>query len=264
MATTQEHVSIEDIKEGMLFLKDGGASLVIQTSAVNFGLLSEDEQIAIIDSFAQMLNSLSFAIQINIVSRRLDISSYIKLLDKSLSLQTNPLLAQLMINYRTFVQSLIKENEVLDKSFYIAINTSGLEMGMGIKTMEDRIRKVKTILGPRRDQVLRQLGRIGLKSNQLTADQLIKLFYELYNPEYGNTPKPAAPQQVTLNQPVPIEKPTPITNPQPQTPLPPIQPQAASPQPIAPQPPQTPFINPSPNLDRSSRSHPFVVEELKE
>src|SRR5688572_10819095 len=127
MATTQEHISIEDIKDSMILLKDGGASLVIETSAVNFGLLSEEEQIAIIDSFAQMLNSLSFAIQINIVSRRLDISSYIKLLDKSLSLQTNPLLAQLMVNYRSFVQSLIKENEVLDKSFYIAINVSGLE-----------------------------------------------------------------------------------------------------------------------------------------
>ncbi len=263
MATTQEHISIEDIKDEIVLLKDGGASIVIQTSAVNFGLLSEDEQIAIIDSFAQMLNSLSFAIQINIISRRLDISSYIKLLDKSLSLQTNPLLAQLMINYRTFVQSLIKDNEVLDKSFYIGISVSNLEMGIGLKTIEDRIRKIKTILGPRRDQVLRQLGRIGLKSSILNREQLIKLFFELYNPIIGTENKHVTPQEVTLNQPQATINNQPNANlpqmSQPQAPVPiqpAIQPQVATAQSIVNQ-GEVP-------VQSASRNHPFVVEELKD
>lgn len=248
MATTQESIPVEDIKDNILLLKDGGASIVIQTSAVNFGLLSEDEQIAIIDSFAQMLNSLSFAIQINIISRRLDISSYIKLLDKALSLQTNPLLAELMVNYRSFVQSLIKDNEVLDKNFYIGVNVSRLEMGIAYRALDDRLKKAKTILGPRRDQILRQLGRIGLKSNQLSTEQLIKLFYEIYNPKFSEDGKNVTAPAVNLNRP---KTSLPITAPlQTQTPVQP------APAPIAQ--PQTP-----PESDRTNRNHPFVVEELK-
>ncbi len=101
MSTTQSHLSIADIKDDILLLKDGGGAMVMQVNAVNFGLLSQEEQIAIISSFAQMLNSLSFSIQILIRSERLDISSYVTLLSQALAGQANPLLAQIMRGYIT-------------------------------------------------------------------------------------------------------------------------------------------------------------------
>ncbi len=63
-ATTQDHLPIQDITNDLVILKDGSVAMVIKTSAVNFDLLSEREQLAIIDAFAGLLNSLSFAIQI--------------------------------------------------------------------------------------------------------------------------------------------------------------------------------------------------------
>src|SRR3989339_1735962 len=96
MNTTQQHLSIADIKDDILILKNGGGSLVLQVSAVNFGLLSDREQIAIISAFAQMLNSLSFSIQIVIYSERLNISSYLTLLEKAQLAQTNPLLSRMI------------------------------------------------------------------------------------------------------------------------------------------------------------------------
>src|SRR3989344_3219639 len=179
---TQSHILISEIKEGVALLKDGGAVIVLKVSAVNFGLLSGEEQMAIIGSFAQMLNSLSFAIQIVILSKRLDISSYIALLDKELKLQTNPLLAQTMVRYRQFVQSLIKENEVLDKSFYVAVPVSRLELSVGVLKGDELLKKAKTKILPRRDQIARQLNRVGLKVSQLNDKDLIELFYYIYNP----------------------------------------------------------------------------------
>ncbi len=183
MFSTQQAILIEDIKDDLIFLKDGSAALILNTTAVNFGLLFETEQMAIINAFAQLLNSLSFPIQIVIRSKKMDITSYLNTLDKALKTQTNPLLAQLTLDYRHFVEGLIKENDVLDKQFYVCLNVSSLEMGIISKQSTDRIRKSRAMLETRRDLILRQLNRIGLKAKQLTTANLIDLFYDIYNPD---------------------------------------------------------------------------------
>ena len=55
--TTQSFIDIESIRDDLVILKDGSSSLIVETSAVNFGLLSEREQDALIYAFAAFLNS---------------------------------------------------------------------------------------------------------------------------------------------------------------------------------------------------------------
>ena len=82
-ATSQEHLDIEDIRDDLVIMKDGGAVLVITTTAINFGLLSEREQDATIYAYAALLNSLTFPIQILIRSQKKDITGYLRLLDQA-------------------------------------------------------------------------------------------------------------------------------------------------------------------------------------
>jgi len=42
--------------------------------------------------------------------------------------------------------------------------------------------RAKTSLFPKRDHLLRQLGRIGLKGRQIPTQELVELFYNIYNP----------------------------------------------------------------------------------
>lgn len=247
MSTTQQHVFVSDIADDMILLKNGGGALVLQVSAVNFGLLSEREQIAIISSFAQMLNSLSFAIQILIFSERLNISSYLTLLEKAQKMQTNPLLSKMIVTYRQFIQNTIKENDVLDKKFYLVIPLYSLELGLNPSRAVLQ-QKVKTILWPRRDQIQRQLSRVGLKSAQLTTKELIELFYDIYNGQFVETvdTKPLNPEQlaVWLNKPQQVSQ-TPTFQP----------PQADK---------TIPQTNPNLSSSQQAKTHPFVVEELDE
>lgn len=189
-SSTQAHLQIEDIKNNLVFLKDGSVIQVLETTAVNFGLLFETEQAAIIDSFAGMLNSLSFPIQIIIRSKRLDVSSYLGTLDKALLQQTNPLMKTMIARYRTFVESLIKENEVLDKNFYICVLAGAVEFGVLPKGLDERSKKAIILLKPRVDHILRQLMLTGLKGRALESAELIKLYYDVYNnsTEEGLTP----------------------------------------------------------------------------
>lgn len=242
MSTTQQHLSMADIADDIILLKDGGGALVLEVSAVNFGLLSEREQAAIIFAFAQMLNSLSFAIQIVIISERLNISSYLNLLDQAQKAQTNPLLVKMTTSYRQFIQTTIRENEVLDKKFYIVIPLSKLELGI-IPSREALYQKVKTVLLPRRDQVARQLQRVGLKANQLTTEKLLDLFFNIYNGSGERVELPAQP--LKLKSPI-LTWPPPATTP----------PKVTQVQPATQEGP--------PMTSQKAQAHPFVVEELTE
>ena len=124
--TTQQHLDIYDVRDNLLVLKDGSVAAIVQTSAVNFGLLSEPEQEAIIYTYAGLLNSLNFPVQIVLRSRRKDISSYLALLTKAEAEQQNELLKNQIIKYREFVTKTVKENNVLDKKFYIIVPFSSL------------------------------------------------------------------------------------------------------------------------------------------
>lgn len=259
--TTQQHLPIKDIQENIVILKDGTMSMVIQTTAVNFDLLSENEQLSIIESFAQFLNSLSFVIQIVIRSKRLDISNYLSLLSQAQQQQTNPLLKQIMQRYQTFVTTTIKENEVLDKQFYIVIPISFYEVGLTNNTTAN-FDKAKTMLSPRRDLVLKQLTRLGLKGTVLDNEKLIRLFYDIYNESATaeTVPQPKVqPAKIQATTPAAATYVPTVTG-QPATPAPP-----APAQPIAPQSqPQTaPPARPQPNVvSRLNSNTPFVVEEL--
>jgi len=196
--STQNHLDIEDIRDNLVLLKDGGCCLLLQTTAVNFSLLSESEQDAIIYAYAGLLNSLTFPIQIVVTSQKKNIANYLALLAAQKLKISNPLLKQQVEKYYQFVKKTVAENEVLDKKFYLVIPFSSLELGVSTALAASIKRKpglpfdkqsilikAKNSLIPKRDHLLKQLVRIGLKAKQLTTPELIKLFYNYYNPDSG-------------------------------------------------------------------------------
>src|SRR6266480_3908310 len=133
-ASTQKFTQIQDIIDDVVLFDGGGACLVIEVSSTNFALLSSDEQEAKIQAYASFLNSLTFSIEILINNRRVNITSYISLLDDEIVKLDDPLIIQYMQLYKSFIEQLVKENIVLDKRFYIIIPYSYLEGG-AVKTI---------------------------------------------------------------------------------------------------------------------------------
>ncbi|HYD34875.1 MAG TPA: hypothetical protein VD999_02310 [Vitreimonas sp.] len=197
-STTQQFLDIYDITNDLLIMKDGAVALVLNVSAINFGLFAEEEQDAVIYAYAGLINSLNYPIQIVVRSQTKDITSYLQLLKDQEDQAGSPLRKQQIAQYRAFVSDLIRERNVLDKKFYVVIPASALEMGLlppssvipGVKktdvsTVERSliIEKARNILEPKRDHLMAQLGRIGLFAKQLTTQDIIQLFYLSYNPE---------------------------------------------------------------------------------
>jgi len=199
--STQDFIDIEDIVSDIVILKDGSACLILEVTAINFGLFSEREQEATIYSYAQLLNSLTFSIQIVITSKRKDITDYINSLDLHLGKIASPLLKGQLVKYRDFVKSIVRQGNVLDKKFFISIPFSSLELGLapGLKSLghsqprlslpkADIVERATTNLTPKRDHLMRLLARIGLRARQLSSSELLQLFYDMHNPDqFGTT-----------------------------------------------------------------------------
>lgn len=186
-SSTQEFVELDFVKEDIAIFKDNSASIIISCGTTNFGLLSQEEQNAMIYAYASMLNSLSFPIQILILSKKMDISSYLDYLDNKTKHQNNPILKQRLLNYAEFIKTITKKNTILEKKFYFTLPFSPLELGIegarGGKINKQYIyTKAKTSLYPKRDHLMRLLKRAGLGGRTLFEQEIVELFYNLYNP----------------------------------------------------------------------------------
>ena len=98
--STQQFLEIDQIKDGIVILRNKSLRGVMMVNSINFALMSEDEQNAVIGQFQSFLNSLDFPLQIIIQGRRLNITSYLDKLKDLENRQSNDLLRTQIIEYR--------------------------------------------------------------------------------------------------------------------------------------------------------------------
>ena len=200
---TQNFVPIREIKDNVLILKDGSMRSIVLASSLNFGLKSSDEQSAILFQFQDFLNSLDFSVQIFIESRRLDIRPYLALMEGRYKAQSSDLMKLQTREYIEFIKKFTEDVNIMTKSFFIVVPYSPTitKQGSGMNPFAHKEKNAKVIeyeenrsqLDQRVSVVEQGLSRCGVRVVQLGAEEMVELFYKLFNP--GDTEKP-----IPLNQ----------------------------------------------------------------
>ncbi len=195
--STQEHLKIAEIRDGVLILTNSELRQVLLVSSVNFALKSEDEQNAIVFQFQNFLNSLSFPIQIVMQSRRLDLAPYLGKLQERLDNEQNELIRVQIADYMEFIKRLLSVANIMDKNFFIVVPFSppvskkggffaelfGSSKRQNVRIPADLFAQYKQQIGQRANVIVGGLSSMGLRSAVLSTQQLVELFYATYNPE---------------------------------------------------------------------------------
>lgn len=203
---TQEFIPIKEIRDGVAILKDGSMRSVLLVSSTNFALKSSEEQQSIMYQFQNFLNSLNFSVQIFIQSRRLDIRPYIALLENRMRQQTSDLMKVQMREYIKFIRTFTEENNIMKKSFFIVVpytpaaldisKTPNVPSFLGGKknttTKSENFEEQRTQLDQRVAVVEQGLVRCGIRAVQLGTEELIEVYYKLFNPGDVEKPIPVA------------------------------------------------------------------------
>lgn len=201
-ASTQDFLAIEEIRDGVLVLKDGSIRGVLLCSSLNFALRSDEEQQAIIYQFQGMLNALDFSLQIVIQSRKINITGYLDWLKDLESKQTESLLQQQTQSYREFIEKMTEQGSIMTKSFYVVVpfylsetqystteDKSMLQKLTGGASVskknlsDEELTRMKSQLWQRMEFVALGLRRVGLKVIPLNSEELIELFWSWHHPE---------------------------------------------------------------------------------
>jgi hypothetical protein len=189
-SSTQKFTEIIDFVGSTVVLAGGNACVIVEITASNFSLLSRREQDLRVISYAGLLNSLSFPIQILIRNKRMDISLYLQELDNVIASTKNEQLRNYIHYYRAFVQEMVTVNVVLNKAFYVVIPYSSLEAGAaGVaqaqqhsqSQVEAFAQMARKSLEIKAGTILSQLQKFSVSAKVLEKEDLIKLFYDIYN-----------------------------------------------------------------------------------
>ncbi|KKQ36265.1 MAG: hypothetical protein US52_C0003G0006 [candidate division WS6 bacterium GW2011_GWA2_37_6] len=193
--STQQHLNIEDIVDDLVVLKNGVIALIMETSALNFDLLSPDEQDARIIAFANLLNGVDYPFQITIRTVRTDVSEYIRRLEDYKTKQISKSLIRQIEIYIQFIRNLTTKNEILDKRFFVTIPYRGSVLAdpslikrmfgsqSRISNVQKIVQQAKIDLYPKRDNISRLFRKMGITARQLDNNELLMLFYEIYDPD---------------------------------------------------------------------------------
>jgi hypothetical protein len=200
--STQNALLIAEIRDGVVIMNDGSYRSVLMVKSINFDLMSPQEREAVESSYQGFLNSLYFPIQIFVRSQKVDIRPYIEKLDKIRSEHDNMLLALLMEDYIEFMATLAQQTNIMDKKFYVVIPyfpvidaQKAVQASKGIMTSifgkkeqkitinENELEIAKTELRNRIQACLNGLAQTGIQGIPLDTQELIELYYDVYNPD---------------------------------------------------------------------------------
>ena len=206
---TQEFVPIKEVRDGIVILKDGSLRAVLMASSINLALKSNDEQDAVMTQFQNFLNSLEFSVQFFIESRKLDIRPYIALLEERLAGEMDDLMKLQIREYITFIRDFTERANIMNKNFFIIVPYDPAlvaRKGGGVGAIsslvgggntvanaplsDEQFEEYRSQLEQRTGTIEQGLIRTGVRVVPLGTEELIELFYKLFNP--GELEKPIA------------------------------------------------------------------------
>lgn len=199
--STQKYVDVEEVRDGVIVLKNGALRAVLLVSSINFDLKATEEQDSIISQYQNFLNSLDFPIEIIVSSRKLNIGPYLDYLKKKETQLTNELLALQLAEYSNFIKNLADVSNIMSKFFYVVVPFAPIESvksglfdrlfgatssQLAVAKRRELFDTYKNQLWQRLDHVSAGLSGTGVKVTPLKTEELIELLYNSYNPSVHN------------------------------------------------------------------------------
>lgn len=213
--STQSYMTISEIRDDTMVMKEGTLRAVLLVSSINFALKSEDEQNAIIFGYISFLNSLDTTLQIVIQSRKLNLDNYLLDIKRAEQEQTNDLLKLQTTEYRKYITELVELGDIMTKRFYVVVYynpTSSKKRNFWQRgsdvisptkliklTQKEFIKRHKELfIGV--DKIVSGLSSMGLRASVLNTQSLIELFYNTYNPAISQSQKMADINKLGIEQ----------------------------------------------------------------
>ncbi len=184
--STQKWLPVDNIRNGIVILKDGRYIKVVEVIPVNFYLKSEVEQENIIYYFSAYLKIAPDNLQIRVITQKADIEEYAERLYAFADNEQNDACRSMTIDHVNFVKGL-SDNVAIKKRFFIVFEYAP----KAFLSKEASFSDVCRALGDEAYKAERYLSQCGLEVLNINDDGfLIDLFYGVINKATSKYIKP--------------------------------------------------------------------------
>ena len=170
---------------------------ILEVSATNYTLRSEEEQDLMIAGYRSFLKSLSFPIQILVRSQQLDLRPYVQsLLETSATTKHDATWRELALSHAQYVRELAARRTLLEHRFYLILPSDQgsdrkphalaglLPFGTkGARNSAESLEKAQQQLDLRAEVVAQQLASLGLQCRRLAGYELAALYASCLTPD---------------------------------------------------------------------------------
>lgn len=171
--SSRQQIKIDGVRNGILLLPKRQHRLVLESSSINFELVSEDEQDALIDTYQNFLNSLNTGFQIFVRIREMDMDKYLENFKSRMNEKDEKVYKTQADNYMEFISGLVSNNKILTRKFYIILPYKADTNDFNVAYEQLKLQA---------DIVAKGLGRLGMQVRKLNSIEILDLFYSFYSP----------------------------------------------------------------------------------
>ena len=203
LAPSQNLVSVSEVRQGIIVLKNGGMRSILRVQGVNFELKSSEDQSSLLNNWQSFLNGLDFSLEVVALNRRLNIERYLNNVRGIVGREENEYYKTGGEEYISFISDLTSQNNILKHEYYLVIpfDPVVMESGTSLKNLvgsffnlnreaftsttvlnTDDFERYSQQLLVRQDNAIFSLNRMGLTARPLNTQEVTTLIYNLYNP----------------------------------------------------------------------------------
>ncbi len=167
--TAQELINVVDIKNKLLYTRDGYAMAHIKIEPISINLLSHSEQKKLTSILTSSFSDLNSPFKIMAVSSPLDITNFLEEYNELLVNCTNVHQKKILRNSILEMSNYAMEGKVVERNFYMIIWEKANEDG------EERLKKNV-------DNIIEKLNGTEIKAEQSQDHEIIRLCNLVNNP----------------------------------------------------------------------------------
>lgn len=186
--SVQDLITIQAIHNGKVITDDNRIIQIIKASSLNLELMSEYEQNIVFEKYGDMLKSMQFDSQIEIVSQPMNLSKFINGQQQMLEKTTNPYRRKLLESSIEYVKKKERSRTIMQRKRYVIFAEKIQE-----STEEGYERALKK-LKEKEETVIKGLADLDLEGEPATETEINQLFQIMFDYESA------------LNRPISVDK----------------------------------------------------------
>lgn len=163
-----EFLPFKEVWNDLLFLDNDKVIGIIKINSINFQLYSNEEQISKILQFRKVLLSIEYPFKILALDKPINLNEHIEKLLYLENNTDNKIKKELLIEDIDYANNIMNKNLVNNREFYLLI--------------DEDVDNVK-LLKSKMNEIITQLGNVGLNSVQAKTDEIKELLFTFLNPK---------------------------------------------------------------------------------